>query len=111
VGSDGRTQRKRWAGRWLDNRRLRLNFGFDGRRLNHGNGRRVGRFHISLGRFFDGDCRSVSVVLGLMLMSRRIPFSIATADGFESKMHSQLIGYVLIDGAGVRHFFGHSHFR
>jgi hypothetical protein len=46
----------------------------------------------------------MSVVL---LVTRRRPFPIA--DRFESKMHSQLISYVLIDGAGVRHLFSDAH--
>jgi len=77
--------------------------GFARLSLNLGNRGRQARLYNFLGRFFDGDGGSMSVALFVR------HFSIA--DGFESKMHSQLIGYVLIDGAGVCHFFCHSHVR
>jgi hypothetical protein len=75
---------------------------------NLGSRRRGARLLNFLGRFFDGDDASMAIALGFVRMVRRV-FSIA--DGFESKVDSQLIGYVLIDGAGVRHFFRHSHVR
>jgi hypothetical protein len=50
----------------------------------------------------------MAIALGFVRMVRG-GFSIA--DGFESKVHPQFIGYVLVDGAGVRHFFRHSHVR
>ncbi len=54
------------------------------------------------------DTHSLAVPVRLGRLGR---MGFAIADRRQSIMHPQLVGYVLIDGAGVGQFFRHSQFR
>jgi hypothetical protein len=100
----GRTNRRRRPGRRFDNRRLRRRFRLAGQLLNLRCNR--GLFHHRLWRLLDSDRGSVAIAL---FVASRMPFPVA--DGLQAKTHSQFVGDVLIDRAGVCQLFRHSHFR
>jgi hypothetical protein len=107
LSGNRRTNGRRWTHRWFGDRRLWRSCGPAWLLSNLGSRRRRGRGNF-LRRLFDSNGATMAIALSLVRMVLRV-FSIA--DRFESKMHSQLVGYVLIDGARVRHLFSDSHVR
>ena len=73
-----------------------------------GSRRLQGEFRRSLFRLvFDRNAAIRSIPsIRVVVIGRR---TISVADGFQSKLHTQLIGYILVDGTGVCQFFRHSH--